>query len=152
LTGSAASTGRSLAQAVDWLRGRLGPDPDAWQWGKIHHTAFPHALGARPPLDQVFSRGPFPIGGDTDTPCQTAIAPQQPYDNRRAAPTFREIVDLGDLSRSLVLVPPGQSGRLGSPHYDDLIEPWLRGEYIPMLWTRDQVEAELEARLVLTGR
>jgi penicillin amidase len=142
---------RSLWQAVDWLRERLGPDADAWQWGRIHRTAFPHALGAQPPLDRVFSRGPFPIGGDTDTPCQTAVRQHQPYDNLGAAASFREIVDLGDLSRSLVMVPPGQSGRLSSPHYDDLAQPWLRGEYIPMLWTREQVEAEVERRLVLTG-
>ncbi|MBN1217312.1 MAG: penicillin acylase family protein [Anaerolineae bacterium] len=27
----------------------------------------------------------------------------------------------------MAIFPPGQSGQLGSPHYDDLIEPWLKG-------------------------
>jgi penicillin amidase len=44
---------------------------------------------------------------------------------------------------------PGQSGRLASPFYDNLIEPWLNGEYHPMLWTREQVESETHARLLL---
>jgi len=65
------------------------------------------------------------------------------------APSYRQIVDMGDLSRSVIGVPPGQSGQLGSPHYDDLIEPWLKGEYHPMLWTREQVEREAEGRLRL---
>jgi len=40
---------------------------------------------------------------------------------------------------------------LGSLHYDDLIDPWLKGEYFPMLWTREQVEREAEKRLVLNN-
>ncbi|MFO7697363.1 MAG: penicillin acylase family protein, partial [Anaerolineae bacterium] len=142
---------RSLQQTVDWLREAMGSDPSRWTWGRIHRTSLPHALGARPPLDAVFDRGPFAVGGDSDTPNQSALRPERPYDNRGIAATFREIIDLGDLSRSQVIVPPGQSGRLGSRHYDDLISPWLIGEYVPMLWTREQVEAHLEARLELVA-
>jgi penicillin amidase len=49
------------------------------------------------------------------------------------------------------MFPPGQSGHLGSPHYDDLIEPWLKGDYHPMLWTREQVIENAEGRLLLKG-
>ena len=142
---------KSLQQGVAWLRDNLGPQPESWRWGRIHRAIFAHAMGMQKPLDQVFNRGPFPIGGDTDTPCQTAILPQDPYDNKAWAPSFRQIVDLGDLSRSLAMFPPGQSGQLGSPHYDDLIQPWLKGEYHPMLWTREQVEREAEGRLTLSS-
>ncbi|MBI3468799.1 MAG: penicillin acylase family protein [Planctomycetes bacterium] len=140
---------KSLKQAVAWLRDELGPDMAEWQWGKIHYAIFRHALGAKKPLDQVFSRGPLPIGGDTDTLCQTAIAPDDPYDNKAWSPTFRQIVDLGDLSRSLIIHPPGQSGQLGSAHYDDLAKLWLEGDYHPMLWTREQIERDAEGRLML---
>ena len=140
---------RSLKQAVAWLRAELGPDANGWQWGKIHRVTFAHSLSTQEPLNRVFDRGPFPIGGDTDTPCQTAIRPDDPYDNKAWAPSFRQIIDMGDLSRSVAIFPPGQSGQLGSPHYDDLIEPWLKGEYYPLLWTREQVEREAEGRLVL---
>jgi penicillin amidase len=142
---------RSLKQAVEWLRKELGEDPERWEWGRIHRISFDHALGLQKPLDRVFNRGPKPIGGDTDTPCQTAMLPSEPYDSRAWAPSFRQIVDMGDLSRSISIVPPGQSGHLASPHYDDLIEPWLKGEYVPMLWTREQVIEHAEGRLVLRG-
>ncbi len=141
---------RSLKEAVEWLKKELGPDVGSWQWGRIHRAIFPHAMGLQKPLDEVFNRGPLPIGGDEDTPCAAAFAPDEPYDNKAWAPGFREIVDMGDLSRSLFMVPPGQSGHLASPHYDDLAEPWVRGEYVPMLWTREQVEREAEGRLELT--
>jgi penicillin amidase len=140
---------RSLKQAVAWLRAELGPDPDGWRWGRLHQVPFAHALSLQKPLDRVFNRGPYPIGGDTDTPCQTAMQPENPYGNNLCSPSNRHIIDLGDFSRSLAIFPAGQSGQLGSPHYDDLIELWLNGEYHPMLWEREQVERELEGRLVL---
>ena len=120
-----------------------------WEWGGIHRAIFPHAMGMKKPLDRVFNRGPLPIGGDTDTPCATAMVPNDPYDSKAWAPSFRQIVDLSDLSRSLVIHPPGQSGQLGSPHYDDLAALWIKGEYHPMLWTRQQVEQEAEGKLTL---
>jgi penicillin amidase len=140
---------KSLKQATEWLRSNLGGKTDEWRWGRIHQVNFEHPLSLQKPFDQVFDRGPFPIGGDTDTPLQTAMHADNPYNNRAWSPSFRQIVDLGDLSRSLVIVPPGQSGHLASPHYDDLAQPWLEGEYQPMLWRRDQVEAEAVAKLVL---
>ncbi len=141
--------GHGLKQAVEWLRSNLGEDPKGWEWGKIHRAVFPHPMGLQKPLDQVFNNGPVPIGGDTDTPCQTAMHPDRPYDNYAWAPSFRQIVDMGDLSKSQVIVPPGQSGQLGSPHYNDMVEPWLAGEYLPMLWTREQVEKHQHRILVL---
>ena len=142
---------RSLKQAVAWLRDNLGADPEGWQWGRIHRAVLAHAMGIQRPLDRVFNLPSIPIGGDTDTPCQTAYAPGEPYDNTAWAPSFRQIVDMADFSRSVAIIPPGQSGQLGSRHYADLADTWGRGEYMPMLWTRAQVEGSLEGRLVLTG-
>ena len=142
---------KSLGEAVRWLRGRLGSDPRGWQWGRLHRITFPHAMAVQPPMDLVFNVGPMPIGGDTDTVCQTAMLVETPYDSQGWAPTFREIVDLGDLGRSVTSVPPGQSGQLGSRHYSDLAGPWLRGEYHAMLWERGEVERQAEARLVLAA-
>ena len=140
---------RSLTGAVAFLRSELGPDSASWQWGRLHRITFGHALGVQKPLDQVFNRGPVPIGGDTDTPLQTACLPGPSYDNNAWTPSMRIVMDLGDLSNSRAVFPIGQSGQLGSPHYDDLAEPWSKGEYHPMLWTRDQVEKHAEASLTL---
>ena len=147
--GCEAVVTRSLKQAIAWLRTTLGPEVQQWQWGRLHQATFPHALALQKPLDVVFNRGPYPIGGDTDTLCQTAMLPDDPYDNKAWAPTYRQIVDLGDLSRSQWIYAPGQSGQLGSKHYDDLIDAWRKGETIPMLWTREQIENAAEGKLVL---
>jgi penicillin amidase len=142
---------RSLKEAVEWLRAELGPKTEDWQWGELHHVILAHTLGLQKPLDQVFNCGPVSIGGDTDTPCQTAFHANDPYDNKGWSPSFRQIVDLGDLSQSVVIIPPGQSGHLASPHYDDLLEPWVKGEYQPMLWRREEIERQSEGTLILRG-
>ena len=64
-------------------------------------------------------------------------------------PTIRFIFDLGDLSKSQMMYAPGQSGQLGSKHYDDLIQPFLKGEYFPMFWTKGQIENNSEGKLIL---
>ena len=98
----------SLKRAVEWLRNTHGPSTAEWRRGRIHKVPFPHAMGMQKPLDLVFNRGPLPIGGDTDSPCQTAMLPQDPYDNKAWAPSFRQIVEMGDLSRSLAIIPLGR--------------------------------------------
>lgn len=138
-----------LKKSVEWLRAELGPEQKNWQWGRIHHITLGHVMGMRKPFDKVFNRGPFPMGGDTDTLWQSAMAPNEPYDNKLWAPSVRHIFDMGDLTRCQFILPSGQSGRLGNRHYDDLLPLWLQGKYRPMWWTRQQVEADLESQVTL---
>ncbi len=38
------------------------------------------------------------------------------------------------------VLPGGQSGNPFSPHYDDLLALWRRGEGVPIAWSREAVE------------
>ncbi|MCH7739404.1 MAG: penicillin acylase family protein [Chloroflexi bacterium] len=147
--GTEAALEWALADAVRQLRSTQGNDPAGWTWGNMHKMTFAHAMGLRQPLDRVFNRGPFQIGGDSDTPWQSAYPASGPYSATSAGQSYRQIIDMGDLPGALAMYAPGQSGRLGSRHYDDLIKPWLAGEYHPMLWERSQVDSERRETLVL---
>lgn len=140
----------TFKQAYDWLSKELGENVDEWHWGKLHKLTFAHTLGVQKPLDKVFNRGPYSIAGDTDTPLQSAMSPDSPYDNKLWSPSVRFIMDMSDLSKSQVVTPVGQSGQLGSPHYDDFINMYMNGQYHPMLWTREQVDANLESTLIIS--
>ena len=142
----------SFKSAGDWLKEQLGPSMTEWKWGRLHQLTFAHALGAQKPLDKIFNRGPVPIAGDTDTPLQSAMNPGDPYDNKLWSPSVRFIMDMSDLANSKVITPVGQSGQLGSRHYDDFIEPFMTGQYHPMLWKREDIEANLEGKLTLNPR
>ncbi len=140
----------ALRRTTDLLMERQGPDIAGWQWGHFHQVTFQHMLGRVKPLDVIFNRGPYPVGGDVNTIWATA----SPLDRADAnegmvGPPFRFIADLSDLTQSLGLLAPGQSGQVGSPHYDDQVEAWFKGGYHPILYKREDVEREHEACLEL---
>jgi penicillin amidase len=140
----------ALYDAIHYLTTAVGPRLDEWQWGKIHFAAFNHPLGAKKPLDKIFSRGPFPYGGDTHTVWQAAYVPKLPLQAEGGfTASWRQILDLADWDASRAVHTTGQSGHPASPHYDDMIPMWLNGEYHPLLWSRARVEAHLESRLTL---
>ncbi len=140
----------ALKDAIDYFRRTAGPDVRQWRWGRVHAAAFNHPLGVNRVLRRVFSRGPFPYGGDANTVWQASFVPQLPFEAGAGfTATWRQIIDVGDWDNSVGVHPPGQSGHPASRHYADQIPLWLKGEYHPMLWSREKVEANLKARLVL---
>ncbi|MEM6271211.1 MAG: penicillin acylase family protein [Bacteroidota bacterium] len=139
----------ALYQAVAWLENNMGGRTRNWQWGNVHQVEFRHVMATKKPMDHVFNVGPFPIAGDTDTVCQTSSHPDSEHKADLALPSYRQIIDLADFNKSCWVLPPGQSGQLGHPNYDDQVEAWLEGEYFPMLWERKSVEREAKTVLNL---
>lgn len=140
---------QSLREAVDFLRWQLGPNADEWHWGDLHRFSYLHPLGQVKPLDRLFNRGPYPVGGDETTISAAASYYHDLDDTGMVGPVCRYIVDLGDLNKSLTLNASGQSGQPGSPHYADQIEDWFAGNYHPMLYERQDILAQAEAKLYL---
>jgi penicillin amidase len=138
----------ALTAAVEELREQLGTDISRWQYGKIHRMTYSHALGAIKPLRKFFNRGPFPVGGDADTVNVGVTLPTQPQEVT-TVPSYRQIINLADLTTSLSSHAPGQSGHPVSKHYDDLIEMALTVSHHPMLFEREMIEAHKEATLHL---
>ncbi|MFL5625367.1 MAG: penicillin acylase family protein [Ktedonobacteraceae bacterium] len=143
-----AACSSALTAAVEELREKLGNNVQQWQYGKIHRMTYNHALGAVKPLNKLFNRGPFPLGGDIDTVNMGAALPNDP-EVVLTVPSYRQIVDLADMQASLSGHAPGQSGHPASKHYADFIKPWLKVEHHPMLFERSMIEAHAEGTLSL---
>jgi len=124
----------ALMSTVRWLGTQFGDDPNNWQWGKLHRLVFEHPIGQKKPFDKVFNIGPIPLGGDTDTVQQTAFFREQGYGGHLVCPSYRQIIDLANLSCSINMFAPGNSGQFGSKHYNDLISDWAAGRFKPMRW------------------
>jgi acyl-homoserine lactone acylase PvdQ len=45
---------------------------------------------------------------------------------------YRQISDANDPSTLWFSLLPGQSGHPFHPHYDDLLDEWLAGDYLPL--------------------
>jgi penicillin amidase len=140
----------ALSDSVEYLRKKLGTEIVDWTWGKLHQLTFHHILGKAKPLDLLFNRGPYPIGGDGTT-LWASLSPFEGSENDTSliGPPFRFIADLSDLRQSLGMLVPGQSGQPSSSYYDDQIEGWFQGKYHPMLYAREDVKREAKHHLVV---
>lgn len=119
---SQAAVESALRAAFDQLRAEQGSDPGAWSWGRSNTIPFEHPLSDAFDLPVVERRG----GAGTVS---------------SNGGTFKEIIDVANWDASLVINAPGQSGQPGSPYYDNLLDEWDDGEYFPLVFTREAVEA-----------
>jgi penicillin G amidase len=140
---------QTMRETVDALKKTCGPDIEDWTWGKIHQLTFGHPLGSVRPLDRIFNRGPYPIGGDGDTVWASGANRIDLGERDMAGPPFRFIADLSNWNQSLGMLVPGQSGHPASTHYDDNIAGFFKGEYHPMLFDREQVMTGTTSKLML---
>jgi penicillin amidase len=143
-----AALSSAFHAAVEELREKCGPDISRWKYGNIHKMTYAHPLGMVKPLDKIFNRGPYAIGGDINTVNMGASLPNQP-EVVLTVPSYRQIVNLAHVGASLSSHAPGQSGHPASRHYADFIRPWRRVEHHPMLFERSAIEENAEGTLEL---
>ena len=62
---------------------------------------------------------------------------------------LRMAVDVGNWRENYFVLAGGQSGNPFSPHYDDLLQLWLRGEAVTLAWTGHTISRATEQLLEL---
>lgn len=131
----------ALAKAVKQLKAL--PAAQRERWGALHVAHFRH------PLSTAFDLTPVERPGDETTPNNTR------YDDKFRqihGASYRQVFDLADWDRGRATSTPGQSGQPGSPHYDDLLPLWAKGEYFPLAYSRPKVEGVTNHRLKLISK
>jgi penicillin amidase len=123
---------RSFESSTAGLVRELGPNLPTWRWESLHRAAFDHPLGADLNLHDA-SRG-----GDRTT----VNATSGPGFRQTSGASYRQILDLADWDNSVATSVPGQSGQPGSPYYGNLLPLWEKGEYFPLVFSRQGVERE----------
>jgi penicillin amidase len=122
-----------LRTAIESLAKNQGADRSEWRWGRMHRRSFPH---------------PFLPGFNLPTAERSGGAGTVAADGA----SYREIFDVADWDRSLVINTPGQSGQPGSPFYDNLLEEWASNRYFTLAFSKSAVEKAAAHRLRLTPR
>ncbi len=97
-----------------------------YDWQKHKATFIPHLARLAP-----FGRFDLPVGGFRFAP--NAISDAH-------GPSWRMVVELGESINAFGVYPGGQSGNPGSPHYDDMVDPWVQGEYHQLWFMKDANE------------
>jgi penicillin amidase len=133
-----------LDESGEFLTHKFGNDPENWKWGNIHNIIFRHGNGRKEPEASLLNVGPFSVPGSGDTICNFNHT-SGPDFRATSMPSFRQIIDLSDFSKSVFIIPPGNSGDQSSPHYNDNVAKYFAGEYNPLLWNSDDIENNIES-------
>jgi penicillin G amidase len=141
----------SLSAAVTDLTNLLGPAEQDWAWGRLHQArlAHPARLAMSADARTQAAIDPLPRGGSSDTVGATTYLPDFTQDS---GATFRLVVDVGEWDNSVVTNSPGQSGDPASPHYADLFALWAANGTVPLLYSRERIEAVAQDRIRLVPR
>ncbi|ACO44826.1 penicillin acylase family protein [Deinococcus deserti] len=120
----------SLEAAVADLRSRLGPEPQDWTYGRLHRVASDHrAFGKVKALAWLFNHS-APTPGGTNT--VNVARPQRGSYAQTHGASYRQVIDLSDMNRSVYIGSLGQDGHPLGRHADDQQGRWIAGEYLPM--------------------
>jgi penicillin amidase len=142
---------RALDAALDELTATLGQDTTGWRWGALHRVVFAHPLAMISDLTELFTGGVIEKGGDETTIDAGGFAPGEDY-GAAVVSSWRQIVDLSDPDVAVGTHTTGQSGHPASPHWNDLVPLWAKGEHHPMPFTRGAVEAAAVSAMTLRPR
>lgn len=144
----------ALRRAAALLSATCGSDPRRWRWGDLHTYHYEHP-GAQGRLSRwLLNRGPYPAYGSSTTVNvsafdQSRLGTRERY-TAMTVPSMRLVTSLADIDSTTIIAPMGQSGKPGNRHYDDMIEPWIRGERLSLPLSRAGAERVAVERVVLT--
>ncbi|WP_035727321.1 penicillin acylase family protein [Eisenibacter elegans] len=113
---------QTFDKAIKTLIEKHGAYGEAWTWGKTKTTSILH-------LTQIpaFSVLSLPTAGNKRIVNATG---------KRSGPSWRMVVAMGKTNKGFGIYPGGQSGNPGSFYYDNMIEPWLKGELAELTFMR----------------
>ncbi len=145
---------QAFTEAVDELEKIQSKDPKFWNWGKLHTINFRNATLGKSgvaAIEALFNRGAFATAGNGETVNANRWRANHSFEVVDI-PSLRMIVDLGNLDNSVAIHTPGQSGHAFHKHYNDMVDPWRKVEYHPMLWAQKTVANNTSATLRLVPR
>lgn len=133
----------SLETAGNFLVGQLGADETQWAWGRLHGLQLSSDLSTfaifqydnPPPGEPLFANDGGLFTVDVANPGTSDFV-------QTAGPSTRFVCEASpDGPTCTIQLPGGQSGDINSPHYEDLLFPYLANESMPLVFDIDQAAA-----------
>lgn len=137
---------RSLDAALTECRERLGSDRHNWRWGSLHKVHFVHAT-SNIAEDSGNDLSPIEMAGSDSSPMNASYRTSD--FGVTVGASIRVVIDVGEWDKSICINSPGQSGNPRSPHYGDMAAGWARGEFVPLLYSKERVDEATKYRIKL---
>lgn len=123
--------GEALNEALGELDKSHSTDRDRWRWGEAHFASFAHPVFRfAGPLSRWLGTRISTGGGDHTINRGTYRSPGDGRFPHVHGSGLRALFDMAAPHDARFMIAPGQSGRMFSPHFDDLAAPWATGDYI----------------------
>ncbi len=142
----------AAVQAYQELSEAQGTDQSKWNWGKLHAiTLTNQSFGTSgvAPIESLFNRGPYPVGGGAGSVDATGWSLDNGYATV-TVPSMRMVIDVSDWDASTWVNLTGASGHAFHPHYTDQAEDWASGVQRAWPYTPGAVDAAAKDTLTLT--
>ncbi len=159
---------RALDETGAELRAALS-NPERWTWGELHQATFKEQTIGQSgigPLEWYFNDGPVAVpgaaGAVNNTYYRLSRAYPDPLDpdfqplgvtelfSVTNLPSYRLLIDMTDLDGARIVITTGQAGNPFDRHYTDQIDPWRRGDTLPLPFTRSAIDEATVTTLTLT--
>ncbi|HET8927315.1 MAG TPA: penicillin acylase family protein [Microbacterium sp.] len=128
-----------------------GEKAQGWNWGSLHAltlTSGTFGSSGIAPIEWLFNRGPFPVGGGSSVVDATGWVVGESFETV-TVPSMRMIVDLSDFDLSSWNHLTGNSGHAFHPNYIDQTDDWAHAQLSPWPFSRAAVKAAAAHTLVL---
>lgn len=141
-------------QAYDELVALQGTEQTKWNWGNLHALTLTHGTfgsSGIAPIEWLFNRGPFEVGGGSGVVNATGWGLGEGYATTNV-PSMRMVIDPGDWDASTWIHLTGASGHAFHPHYTDQTKDWAIGVQRPWAYSPDAVKASTYDTLTLVPK
>ncbi len=144
IEGKRAIAAAALVDALDFVVGKMGADPNGWRWGKVHTLTldFPAPMDAlKIPLktDPNFPNG-YPRHGTIGTVDVGGFGLGGTDFTYAHGPAIRFSCELApDGPHGRNALPGGEIFDPSSPHYSDQMQKWRKNQTFPLAFTDDEV-------------
>ncbi|WP_343075850.1 penicillin acylase family protein [Microbacterium horticulturae] len=152
VSGQRAMLVKAANQAYDRLSKLQGSNPANWTWGGLHTlelTSGTFGSSGIAPIEWLFNRGPFSVGGGSSVVDATGWSIGGGFDVN-TVPSMRLVVDLSNFDASTWTNLTGESGHAFHPNYNDQVDAWQHVEALPWAFSPKAVKAAAKHTLVLT--
>ena len=130
---------QSYFSAVDSIQSWVEANEKDFTWANFKGTQIQHLLRL-----ESFSVQNIDIGGNKGI--INAVS-------KSHGPSWRMVVSMEEDVKAWGIYPGGQSGNPGSEYYDNFVETWRKGEYIPLLFLKNASDtSEIEFTHTLDPR
>ncbi|MFT3797912.1 penicillin acylase family protein [Microbacterium sp.] len=153
VAGQRAMLERAATDAYTRLVGLQSDNPDAWNWGSLHAITLTNSTFGESgiaPIEALFNRGPFAVGGGSAVVDATGWYVGSGSFATQTVPSMRMTVDLSDFDASRWNHLTGTSGHAFHPNYLDQVDDWQHLQHTRWLFTLDKVKDAATDTLILT--